>query len=325
MWGVGVGGLLPPWEGRPNLGNAPHFGPPISPFAQITCGPAALFPCFNLLFRSGGLFFENLSWSHADLWPVHWFFVPFQSTFLFWAKKIPIQKNDSSGHTYSQISHVQCGRMSGPMNDQLMLLCLFKKQFQKEQSSNWFGNWLGLSPFHSLLPNQVWLVTDHYSSHFHLIPSVGLRQKSQLGFWDFWGFWHRESAYLIFVTSTTSTACGEKICHVEKFFHMTDCHVEKFLHMRNMKKIYHREKALHMINLEQNVLCGEMWRNLSCGEMFPHDILLHMNKLTCFVAKSVLSQFTLLCRKICFVAIYALLCGEKLNQKFCLWRKKDKY
>ena len=110
-------------------------------------------------------------------------------------------------------------------------------------------------------------------------------------------------AYLIFVSSTTSGASGEKICHVEKFFHLTDCHVEKFLHMRNVKKIYHIEKALHMINLEQNVLCGEMWRNLSCGEM-----LTYMKKLTffllqnlfcrnlrCFVAKSILSRFTRFC------------------------------
>ena len=34
---------------------------------------------------------------------------------------------------------------------------------------------------------------------------------------------------------------------------------------------------------------------------------------------------TLFCRKIYFVAIHALLRGEKLNQKLCLWRKKDKY
>ena len=26
-----------------------------------------------------------------------------------------------------------------------------------------------------------------------------------------------------------------------------------------------------------------------------------------------------------FVTVYALLCGEKLRQKLCLWRKKDKY
>ena len=103
-------------------------------------------------------------------------------------------------------------------------------------------------------------------------------------------------AYLIFVTRITTGGCGDKICHEEKIFHMTDCHVEKFLHMRNVKKIYHIEKALHMI-LEQNVC---MRRNLSCGEMFPHDRLLHMNQLVfilqnlfcrnlrSFVAKSVL-------------------------------------
>ena len=106
---------------------------------------------------------------------------------------------------------------------------------------------------------------------------------------------------------------------------MTDCHVEKFLHMRNVKKIYHIEKALHMINLEQNVLCGEMWGNLSCGEVFPHDRLLHMNKLTFF------------CCKICFVAIYAVLsrnlfCRDlrafvwrKIEPKIVPVEKKDKY
>ena len=78
--------------------------------------------------------------------------------------------------------------------------------------------------------------------------------------------------------------------------------------MRNVKKIYHIDKVVHMINVEHNVLCGETCRNQRC-----------------FVAKSVLSQFTLFCRKICFVRIHALLCGEKLNQKLCLWRKKDKY
>ena len=34
--------------------------------------------------------------------------------------------------------------------------------------------------------------------------------------------------YLIFVTGTTGGARGEQICHVEKFFHMTECHVDKF-------------------------------------------------------------------------------------------------
>ena len=42
------------------------------------------------------------------------------------------------------------------------------------------------------------------------------------------------------------------------------------------------------------------------------------------VLKSVLWRFTLFCQEF-FVAIYALLCGEKLCQKLCVWRKKDKY
>jgi hypothetical protein len=50
-----------------------------------------------------------------------------------------------------------------------------------------------------------------------------------------------------------------------------------------------------------------------------------MYNLCCFVVKLILSRFTHFCRKICFVAIYALLCGEKLNQKLPLWRKNDKY
>ena len=33
-------------------------------------------------------------------------------------------------------------------------------------------------------------------------------------------------------------------------------------------------------------------------------------------------RFTLFCRKICFVAIYALLRGEKLSKKLCPWRKR---
>ena len=41
-------------------------------------------------------------------------------------------------------------------------------------------------------------------------------------------------------------ADGEKICHVEKFLHMTDCNVE-FFHVTNC----HGEKALHMRNVKQ--------------------------------------------------------------------------
>ena len=62
-------------------------------------------------------------------------------------------------------------------------------------------------------------------------------------------------AYLIFVSSTTSGASGEKICHVEKFFHLTDCHVEKCLHMTNIQL----EICLYMVNKEKNHV---MWRNV---------------------------------------------------------------
>ena len=59
-----------------------------------------------------------------------------------------------------------------------------------------------------------------------------------------------------------------------------------------------------------------MWRN---------DVY----NLWCFVALNCCKiiffwQLTLFCREF-VVAIYALLCGEKLSQKLCLWREKDKY
>ena len=52
-----------------------------------------------------------------------------------------------------------------------------------------------------------------------------------------------------------------------------------------------------------------------------YAVLSHLNG---FVTNSFL-QFTLFCREISFVAIYALLCGEKLSQKLCPWRKNYKY
>ena len=92
-------------------------------------------------------------------------------------------------------------------------------------------------------------------------------------------------------------SCGENL-------HMTDCHVENYLHMVNVEKNLSNGGIFHMKNVDTNQFC---------------------HNLHCFVAKSDLLQFTLFCREICFVAIYALLCGEKFNQKLCLWRKKDKY
>ena len=61
-----------------------------------------------------------------------------------------------------------------------------------------------------------------------------------------------------------------------------------------------------------------MWRNvetnLSCGEISPHE--------RCG-DKSELSQFMLFCRKICFVAIYAVLSRNIFGCNFCAfaWRK----
>ena len=60
------------------------------------------------------------------------------------------------------------------------------------------------------------------------------------------------------------------------------------------RKICHVEKFLHMRDVETNLFCHN-----SC----------------CFVVKSVLLPYTLFCCERYFVAIYALLCGEKFNQK----------
>ena len=76
--------------------------------------------------------------------------------------------------------------------------------------------------------------------------------------------------------------------------------MEKFLHMRNVGEICHMEKVFHMRKVEK--ICHV-------------EIFLHMRKIS-------FMRFMLFCREICFVAIYTLLCGEKLNQKLCQWRKK---
>ena len=102
-------------------------------------------------------------------------------------------------------------------------------------------------------------------------------------------------AHLIFVTGTTGGACGEKICHVEKILHMSDCHVEK-----NSP----HEKCQQNCNVE--TFCAQH--------------MVYSRILRCFVAKSVV--FVIYAD---FVAIYALLRGEKLSQKLYLWRKNYKY
>ena len=65
------------------------------------------------------------------------------------------------------------------------------------------------------------------------------------------------------------------------------------------RQIWHVEKFLHMRNVEANLFC---------------------HKSCCFLAKSILLPFKLFFYKL----IFRDLC-EKLSQKLCLWRKKDKY
>ena len=69
-------------------------------------------------------------------------------------------------------------------------------------------------------------------------------------------------------------------------------------------------------------VCGEMWRNLSCGEMFPHDRLLHMNQLAFFFAKSVLSQFTLLLSRNLFCSDLRAFVWRKFEPKIVRVEKK---
>ena len=99
----------------------------------------------------------------------------------------------------------------------------------------------------------------------------------------------------------------KKFCHVEKFF----CHVEKFCH---------GEKYCH---IETFKFCYvEMYCHMEKFSFALISALSNMKvEFRLFVAKSVLLQFTLICRKISFDAIYALLCGEKFSQQSCLWRK----
>ena len=72
--------------------------------------------------------------------------------------------------------------------------------------------------------------------------------------------------------------------------------------------------------------CGEMWSKICHVETFLHKCKCGDNffcHYSCwFVAKSALLPFTLYWRKIYFVAIYALLSGEKFIQKIVLVEKK---
>ena len=107
----------------------------------------------------------------------------------------------------------------------------------------------------------------------------------------------------------------EKLCHMEKFLHMrnveTNLSSGKFLHMRKVEKICHVEKFLSPAYLSSPELICHLLQHHKINDMYSFFY--------------VLSQFTPFCREYNVVAIYALWRGEKLGQKFCLWRKKDKY
>ena len=130
-----------------------------------------------------------------------------------------------------------------------------------------------------------------------------------------------------------------------------NCHVETNLSCGEISNLY----ALQMWKILKISICGvilnffrwQMWRNLtvfqhvesfqisphdSCGEIWRFStsgmcmmwrMSLHMYMLCCFVEKLVLSWFTLFVREICFVVIYALLCGENWT-KGCICGEKNR-
>ena len=70
--------------------------------------------------------------------------------------------------------------------------------------------------------------------------------------------------------------------------------------------------------------CGKIWNSphLACVWCRKRR---HICKIYAIFLKKISFVKNELCRKIRFVVIYALLCGEKFVQKFSMWRKNDKY
>ena len=79
---------------------------------------------------------------------------------------------------------------------------------------------------------------------------------------------------------------------------MTDVENMSFIHIHHL--------LIYQLNNVHNLWCSNAYYAVLLQNLF-------------------ILQFTLFCRKIRFVAIYALSRGENLCQKLCLWRKKDKY
>ena len=134
---------------------------------------------------------------------------------------------------------------------------------------------------------------------------------------------HDLKAYLIFVTGTTGGTRGKKSV---MWRNLTTWQIFMWTNSPHS-----RSSCGQILDMTEQIV---MWKKLSTWEMWRRFVMRRndVSNLWCFVTfYAVLlqnlsfMQFTLFCREICYVAIYALWRGEKLGQKFCLWRKKDKY
>ena len=104
------------------------------------------------------------------------------------------------------------------------------------------------------------------------------------------------------------------------------CHVEKF-------QIYMHERFGEIWNFStcgviSNFSTWQMWRNLKflhSWHVYDVENVLKCVHVMLFCWKFGFVVIYAVCREICFDVIYALLCGEKLNQRLRMWRKNDKY
>ena len=104
------------------------------------------------------------------------------------------------------------------------------------------------------------------------------------------------------------------------------CHMEKF-------QIYMHERCGEIWNFStcaviSNYSKWQMWRNLKflhSWHVYDVENVLKCVHVMLFCWKIGFVVIYAVCREICFDAIYALLCGEKLNQRLRMWRKNDKY
>ena len=111
-------------------------------------------------------------------------------------------------------------------------------------------------------------------------------------------------AYFIFVTGTTGGARGEKICHVEKFLHMTYCYLKRFStwQIDTLKNFSTWEMWIQSVNWTNDVYNLWYFVTLNCWK------ILFFGDLRCFV-EIFLPWFT----RFCVEKNWAknCVCGEK--------------